>query len=284
MPAPTRPPPPPPPPAQAAPVAPKTAATSRRLTVATAKAPCPRLLIYAVEGWGKTSIGAFAPDPVVLMARGESGYSTLLSAGLVPAVPAVTVETWDDLLQWLDTLIADQQGRKTIVLDALGGFERLCHEKVCARDFGNDWGEKGFASFQKGYDMSVSEWLKLLQRLDKLNDAGVIIVMLGHARIRSFKNPIGADYDRFEADVHAKTWAATARWADTVLFGNFQTIVDKVKQGKGKGVGGTDRKLYTERRDAWDAKNRYGMPEEIAIENDRTKGWETVWSHIVPAK
>lgn len=221
------------------------------------------------------------------MARGEQGYDTLLSAGRVPAVPAVLIESWEQLLGWLDAFAADTQGRESIVLDALGGFERLCHEHVCAKNFSNDWSDAGFLSFHKGFEISVGEWMKMLQRLDTLHAKGVMPVLLGHSRVKAFKNPAGADFDRYECDVHAKTWAATARWADAVLFGNYRALVDKVvstaKSSKGKGIGGTDRVLYAERRDAWDAKNRYGMPAEFDLSSEPSESWAAIWSLIAPA-
>lgn len=253
---------------------------ARKLLPATPKPPVPRIVIFGVEGFGKTTIGAYADDPVVLMARGETGYETLLSAGSVPAAPAVLCESWKDTLAWLDAIAAAPQGRKTLVMDAIGGFERLCHEEVCRRDFHGEWGEKGFAAYAKGYDLSVTDWLGMLQRLDRLRSVGMTIVLLGHARIRPFKNPEGADFDRYECDCHAKTWAATSRWADEVYFGKFRTIIDRERQGKGKGIGGADRVLYTQRRDAYDAKSRYGLPEELELNAGPAQSWTQVRDHI----
>ncbi len=260
--------------------------THRKLTVRQSKKLPPRLVINAVEGWGKTTLGAYAPSPVILMAKGETGYDTLLSApsSLVPAVPAELVESWLDLLTWLDDLAVDPQGRETVVLDALGGFERICHQHVCDAEFSGDWGERGFASYQRGYDLAVGEWLKLLSRLDQLHVNGMAIVLLGHAKIQPFKNPLGPDYDRYVCDVHHKTWAVTNRWADAVLFGKFYTVMENEKKaqrtGKGKAIGGTDRVLYTEQRDAFVAKNRYGMPSEIWLDGGPTGSWKSVAQHL----
>ena len=181
------------------------------------------------------------------MARGETGYDTLLGAGLVPAIPAEEIESWSNLLRRIDDLINDQQGRKTLVLDAIGGFERLCHEHVCTRDFGGNWGERGFGSYQKGYDLAVTDWLNLLARLDRLHRAGVMIMLLGHCKVAPFKNPLGPDFDRYVSDVHHKTWNVTHRWADAVLFGNFFTVLDDEaaarRRGKGKGHRGNGSRL-----------------------------------------
>ena len=55
------------------------------------------------------------------------------------------------------------------------------------------------------------------------------ILALCHSKIAPFKNPEGPDYDRFTPDLHAKTWGLTHKWADYVLFLNFETHVDAGK-------------------------------------------------------
>ena len=246
----------------------------------------PKILLNAVEGYGKTTFGSYAPNPVMLQARGETGYETLLGSGLVPSIDAARINSWPGLLELMPTL----NGFATVNLDAVGGIERLCHEFICDRDFDGEWGEKGFASYQKGYDVSITEWIKLLSALDRLHDKGVVIVILSHCKVKPFKNPMGADYDRYVSDVHDKTWAVTAKWADAVLFGNFFTVVETARSSKpealrkGKGIGGTGRVIYTERRDAFDAKNRYNMEPVIDIPNDPKQMWSTIWGHITNGK
>jgi len=245
----------------------------------------PRIIINGVEGWGKTSALAHADNPVILMARGETGYQTLLGAGRVPQCDGMLCESWGDTLAAVDYLIDNDTGHKTIGLDALGGFERLCHEHVCATQFNGDWGEKGFASFQKGYDLAVGDWLTLLVRLDRLRaQRGMAVVLLSHVKVTTFKNPAGPDYDKFVADCHHKTWGVTHKWADAVLFGTFFSVVEGgttgAKARKGKGIGGSERVLYTQHHDAWDAKNRYGLDECIDIPNDPTQSWATIWHAI----
>jgi hypothetical protein len=244
----------------------------------------PRLIVTAVEGWGKTTLGANAPDPFIMMAPDETGYDTLLQHKLVPQVPADIVHGWQDTLNWLDSLARDPQGCKTIVLDALSGFERLCHEAVCAEHFKGDWGDGGFMAYHKGYDLAAGEWRKLLTRLDTLHNNGLLIILLAHARDKPYHNPDGADYDRHVCDVHDKTWGPTHKWADAVFFGTFFTAMTNEKQaertGKGKAIGGTRRVLYTERRATWDAKNRFGMPESIDLLGGPSASWGELWRHI----
>lgn len=238
----------------------------------------PRIVLNAVEGFGKTTLGAYAPKPAILMARGETGFATLRQAGRVPDADAVELASWPDVLKVVDSLgTADY---RSVVLDALGGFERLCHEHVCARDFENNWGEKGFQAYMRGYDIAVADWLQLLQRLDALRAAkGVNVVMLSHAKAKTFKNPLGPDFDRYTADCHEKTWGVTHKWADAVLFGTFVTVTQE-KKGRTKGIGGTERTIYTQRTDGFDAKNRFGMPDQIEMGDDPAAMWPTLWTNL----
>jgi hypothetical protein len=236
----------------------------------------PIIVLNAVEGWGKTSCGAHIPGAAIVMAPGETGYLTLLGEGLAPPIPAAAVESWGQLLQFIDDLTNDAGDTRCLVLDALGGMERLCHELVCTRDFKGDWSEDGFMAWQRGYHTSVSEWLKLLSKLERLRDRqNVMVLCLSHNRVENFRNPMADDYDRFVPDVHRKTWDATSKWSDAALFGTFITITAK-KGGKTKGIGGTERVLYTEQRDAFVAKNRYNMPPVLGIPADRTEIWNTI--------
>ena len=267
---------------------PKTATVDKGPAITLAKATpewkAPRIVLTAVEGWGKTSCGAYAPAPTILMAEGETGYDTLLGSGLVPQVTTGTITSWQALLELLRSDVWAEC--KTLVLDAMGGIERACHTYVCNDQFNGDWGERGFASYQKGYDLSALEWSVLLAELDRINAQGVTILLLSHVKVATHKNPLGADYDRYVSDVHHKTWSATSHWADVVLFGNYYSVVETASGGKpealkkGKGIGGTERVVYAERRDAFDAKNRYGMEPEIQIPHDPTLIWSTIETAI----
>ena len=241
----------------------------------------PRIVFNAVEGYGKSTLGAFSPNPMYLMARGETGYRPLLAKGLVPQVDTVLdasgepkeIGSWNELLNIVDHLIANPTGHQTLVFDALGGFERLCHEHVCLTKFSGDWGEKGFSSYQRGYDVSVPDWLTLLQRLDRLRmTRGMAVLFLSHCKVKTFKNPDGADYDRWICDAHEKTWGVTHKWADAVLFGDF-FMLPTTEKGRTKAKGGQERIVYTQHTATRDAKNRYALPPQLRLPNDPAGMW-----------
>lgn len=235
-----------------------------------------RYILTAQEGWGKTSFGAMTPRPVFLMTRQETGLETLIDSGRLPEVPHFPeVTTWTELLEAIDVLRNQTHEYKTLVLDTLNGAERLCHEHVCMREYGGEWGNKGFGSYQAGYKVSLADWRELLTRFDALRaEKQMAVVALSHTKIVTFKSPDTADFDRYQAALHPETWAITHQWADAVLFGYFETVVDAQKgASKGKAAGGTFRMMRTERTATIDAKNRMGLPAEIEMGNSAAEAW-----------
>lgn len=276
-------PPAPPPPPRGTPRASAAAASGSRVAigpVAFQQRP-PRIVLAAVEGWGKTTFGAFAPHPVILKAEGESGYDTLLGQGLVPQCDGSNITDWQQLLDSLDWL-ADNGGYQTVVLDALRGFEKLCHNAVCQREYEGEWGEKGFTSYQKGYKVAVNDWMHLIARLDRCHTKqGMAVILLSHTTVAAFKNPVAADYDRYTPDVSKETWAPTCGWADAVLFGTFVATIEKKKgDAKQKAIGDDKRRVYCTQSPGYIAKNRYGMPDLIDIPDDHTQVFSTIVSHM----
>jgi len=247
-----------------------------------------RLLLHGVEGIGKTSFGAHAPSPIFIMAKGETGLETLIDSGQLKDTPHLPeIQNWQDVLSALEWLTTSDHDHKTLVLDTMNGLERLCHENVCARDFNGDWGETGFTGYQRGWEVSLADWRELLVALDRLREQKLMsIIALTHTKVTPFRNPEGADYDRYAPDMHHKTWGLTHKWADIVLFANYHTVVvkDTEKAKKGKAHGGQQRTLHTVRHAAYDAKNRNGLSETIDMGDDGATAWGNFIAEIKSAK
>ena len=244
-------------------------------------------LLYAVEGFGKTSLAAKTPKPIFIKYREETGLDTLIENGLLPPTPSFpAAQTWQDVNDAIDSLLTEEHPFRTLAIDTLNGLERLCFEYVCQRDFGGDWGERGFASYGKGPQVAVAEWLLLLQKLDRLrNEKKMAIFALAHSKITTFKNPAGADYDRYQADMDKNTYGVTSKWADAILFGNFEAVVNTKRTGdtKGKAVD-TVRVMHTERGPAFDAKNRLGLSAEIEMGASADEAWANFSAELKNAR
>jgi hypothetical protein len=218
-----------------------------------------RVMVIGVEGVGKSTFGASAPNPVFLGA--EDG----LPPSLANTPSFSTPETWSDVMDALRSLDADHDFQ-TLVIDTADWIEPLLWRDLCDKagkasieDFG----------FGKGYVAAVDGWRAFIAALERLwSVRGMNIIILAHAHVRPFRNPAGEDYDRFTSKIHDKAGGLLREWADAVLFAVFETVVTDEKGKRAKGVSSGRRVMYTTRDAAWDAKNRYSLPPEIELSWD----------------
>ncbi|MEN6533819.1 MAG: AAA family ATPase [Bryobacteraceae bacterium] len=246
-----------------------------------------RYVLYAGEGWGKTSFAAMMPKPIFMQTRGETGLETLIDAGQLGETPHFPeIMDWRTMVDGVHYLRDSTHDYRTLVIDTLNGAERLLHEMVCARDYQNDWGDRGFGAYQKGYDVSIADLNLLLSDLDaKRLEKRMIVVWLAHRRVITFKNPSGADYDLYQPDVHKTTWGAVSKWSDVILFGDMEVIVETEKKTskKGKGVA-QNRLIRCESAPSWVAKNRLGLPPEIEAGQSPQEAWANFAAAVKAAK
>lgn len=244
------------------------------------------MILHGVEGIGKTSFAAMAPKPIVLMGRGETGLETLIDNGQIPDTPHYPeLQTWPEVMAAMADLEREEHQYKTLIVDTVNVLERLCHEEVCRKSFNNDWSDKGFMGYHRGFEIALADWREFLIAVDRLRENKRMgFIGLCHTKVHNFKNPEGPDYDRYVPAVHSKTWELTARWADMILFANYETFVQAERGARPKGQGGQNRILYTERSAAFDAKHRHGLPTEIEMGGDGRNSWNVFQKALVEAK
>lgn len=231
----------------------------------------PRTLLYGIDGIGKSTFASQSPSPIFIPTEdGASGIH-------VPQFPLC--ESWEDVLACLRSLCREEHQYKTVVLDSADWAQSLAIEHIVARDFAGDM--QAFDAYGRGYKMLMQEWLKLLSALDfTRRRMGMEVILISHAVIRTFKNPSGDDYDRYQSNLidtpSTSVWAKTKEWADIVLFANYEVVVrkDTAKSSKGKGIlkagKGGGRVLHSSPSAAWDAKVRAGweLPERFPLSQE----------------
>lgn len=214
-----------------------------------------RVLIYGVEGIGKSSFAGDAPSPVFI---GAEDGTAQLDVARFPSP-----NSWQDILDAIQSLAVDKHDYQTVVLDTLDWAEPRLWEFICARDNQPNIEAYGYG---KGFSAALDEWRVLIKRLDELQKArGMGVVLVAHSQIKPFKNPEGEDYDRYEMKLHAKAGGMFKEWADAVLFANYETVAMKDGRKRVRGVDTGMRLVHTERRAAFDAKNRFGLPESLPL-------------------
>lgn len=220
-----------------------------------------KVVFYGPEGIGKSTFASKFPDPLFIDTEGSTKQLN------VKRLPKPT--SWQMLTQEVQYIIQTKPC-KTLVLDTADWAERLCVEAVCSRHGKSGIEEFGYGN---GYTYTAEEWGRFLNLLqDVIDIANINVVLNCHAIIRKFEQPneMGA-YDRYELKLGKKTTAQTApltkEWADIVLFANYKTFSVAVdKEGKKHKAQGGQRVMYTTHHPCWDAKNRFGLPEELPLD------------------
>jgi hypothetical protein len=258
-------------------------------SVAEKKPIVPNIVIQGVEGWGKTTLAAYAPTPLILQCGGENGYQTLVNAGAAPEVLTYQVKSWrnskgDGLINLLEQIAAPDfpHAIQTLVTDSLAGAAELCRQYVCDTFFESDWGhgtQTGYAAFSKG-DNSVApaEWKIFDALLGKINRKGIIVIQIAHTAVEKFENPMGETEHRYTSSIVPKFWELTKRNADVVLFGKFAPTRDKTGDEKLNAV--VKRVIFCEHRDAFHAKNRFSMLPSFDMPDEPKEMWNTLWAEI----
>lgn len=214
-----------------------------------------KAVCYGPEGIGKSTFASQWPAP--LFVDVENGTSSLD----VNRTPQPT--SWTMLKNIVAELTKNAQGFQTLVIDTADWADNLAATEVCA-----EWNKDsiGQINFGKGWLCMADKWAKLLDLLLELQKKqGMHVLFLAHSTIRKFEQPDEAGaYDRYELKMEKKSSALLKEWADMLLFANYKTLVIDV-EGKKKAQGGK-RVMYTAHHSSWDAKNRFGLPEELPFD------------------
>jgi len=220
-----------------------------------------RVTVYGGSGVGKTTFGANAPKPIFLGA--EDGTAQLDVARFPKP------ETFEEVLEAVRILSTEQHDFQTLVIDSLDWIEPLIWRKVCQSD-GVELIEHVGGGYGKGYTAAIDDWRMLFAALERLQAAkGVHVVLIAHGHIKTFKNPETAgDYDRYQLKLNERASGLVKEWSDALLFARHEVLVHKDgkhKSARARGVETGARILCTNERAAFDAKNRYSLPDTLPL-------------------
>ena len=213
-----------------------------------------RLVVYGTEGIGKSTLAAELPSPVWIDVEGGTNQLP------VSRLPRPT--SWSMLLDEVRAVRDGDVPCSTLVVDTADAAEALCIAHLCAK---NNWDGIEGISYGKGYTYLAEEFGRLLDLLTEVVEHGRNVCLVSHAIMRKFERPdeSGA-YDRFELKLTKKVAPMGKEWADMLLFCDYKTYVTTDKNGKAKASGGA-RVIRTTHNPCWDAKNRFGLPDELPM-------------------
>ena len=215
-----------------------------------------KVVVYGQEGVGKSTFASKFPDPVFIDTEGST--KQLDVARFDPPT------SWEMLLSQVDHIKQNPSQFQTLVIDTADWAEKLCIKKVC-----DEAKKKGIEDFGwgKGYVYVQEEFGRLINKLEEVINVGVNVVVTAHAKMNKVEQPdeMGS-YDRWELKLSKHCSPLLKEWADLLLFANYKTIVVNTEGKKYKGQGGQQRIMYTTHTAAWDAKNRFSLPDVLPFD------------------
>lgn len=219
----------------------------------------PRVMIYGVEGIGKSTFAAGAPDPIFILT--EDGLGSLA----VDHFPLA--KEFNDVINAIGSLVESDHKYRSVALDSLDWLETLIW-----RDIESKYEAKELA-YGKGAVIAAEKWREILDGFNALrNEKGMSVILIAHTTIKRFDSPEVEPFDRYQPKLQERSNALIREWCDAVFFANYKVIVKKDDVGFNKtnnrGISTGERLLYTTERPAYMAKNRYNLPETLPLSWD----------------
>jgi hypothetical protein len=233
-----------------------------------------RVLIYGPEKVGKSSWAKDAPGAIFI--SGDNGLKFLIDPETGHAPKQFPIpESYLDIVDAVDELLAKKHDRKTLIIDPLGWIQPLVYGEFIRRNPKNEKNETVRTiddyGFFKGQFGAVGIWRELLVKLERLqSEREMNVILVAHSEVKNTANPMGNEYEKYciALDGGPKSERAAGlvvQWSDAVLFANSVTVTRMVKK-KDKGIGTGTRALYTQLCDAYRAGNRYGLPSQLSLD------------------
>lgn len=232
-----------------------------------------RVLVYGPPGVGKSTQASKAPRPLFLDC--EDGLanidcertSVIKSYDRPPKETAANSDEPETFMEWLR--FAAKSEYQTIVIDTADALEIMLNRWVCLH--GDERGAKqsiedfGYGS---GYAKVCEQWVRILNALDACVARGKNIIIIAHEQIKAFNNPMTDTYDKYQIKLNKNAQSLIVGRMDAVLFATYQTIIQKDKGDQNNLRASTNRKkvIYTVETPVYVAKNRYDLPEVMAMD------------------
>jgi hypothetical protein len=271
--------------------------TINRLSASTAvRVLPPAMVLHGIPGVGKTAFSAHALNPVFIIDAQEQGIHALKQSRRADGSRCVPedvmvyppCESWADLLAYLDELHTLDHDRKTVVLDSLTGFEKLCFLHHCKQNFATaeypdgDWTKEGFLSYYRGPDnASKTDWPKMIEKLDDLRtDRQMQVILIAHSHTKTQSEPGRPDYDQYQPVLDKRILKVTDRWCAMLLFMDYHISFEHTGKPKRSARNADKRYIHTIYSGAYMAKSWYPLPSIIDMGDSGKEAWDNFQTEL----
>ena len=213
-----------------------------------------KLVLYGVEGIGKTSLAAQCPEPLFIDTEGGTAHLDVRRLQ--------EPENWEEHISLIKEVAATPDVCRTLVIDTADWAEAMAIDHICQK-----YKQPGLESFGygKGYTFLAEEFARMLSACDEVIRSGKNVVITAHARQRRVELPDETGgFDVWGLKLSKQCGPLLKEWPDALLFINYKTFVVATDSNTHKAQGGK-RVIYTSHSPVWDAKNRHGLPDEMDL-------------------
>ena len=221
----------------------------------------PMILTHGESGVGKTTWASTTRNPIFGLTEDGTG---VLEVDAFPLIKSA-----DDLRSALMSLINDEHTYETFVLDSVDHMEPLIWDEVCKDEKVDDIGKVQGAFFE-GYRLALLKWREIMDLLRILRDQkNMAIILIAHSAPARRVDPEteGAMQMAPKLQKYANEYLCESM--DCIFYAKHDEVLKTIEQGfsttskKPKEL--SRRSLQTTFTSSHRAKNRYGLPDEIAM-------------------
>lgn len=231
-----------------------------------------RGMIYGHQGIGKTTFASAWPRKTLII-------STEDGADQIAGSHRIRVKSWAEIREKLVLVAREPHDYTAIALDTITSMESMLHAAICKENNVESLEAVG-NGFGTGAKMAREKLTKLCDWLESslCDGRGMDLWFIGHSADKIRKDPAAQDASVWTPDGNDKANNVLLRRLDMVLFMRRRVDVSggmpinnagnrPERAGKERSLG--ERVLFTDRGEGYEAKNRYGLPSEIVIPEDR---------------
>ena len=218
-------------------------------------------ILHGPHGIGKTCFGQKMPNHIYITGENVDEYDLTSFDKCI---------NWQMVLDQLKYVRDSQHDFKSLVIDTLDSIESLLHKHILIQNGNPDSMAVACGGYGKAYDKAMNMMIDMRDNyLTPIREKrGMNILILAHSSKNKVEDPLTqSSYDKFELKLHKNAkgigcYTVFSEWVSCILFCNFEVYrTDDKKYAVGEGR----RRLFTEPRPAFDAKNRFNLPYEMDL-------------------
>ena len=214
------------------------------------------VVLYGTSGVGKSTLCNI-----------ESSAFVDIEGGLdeIDCLKTPRVKSYDQFKKYIKELAASELS--TIVIDSADSLENLMTKEILAEHDKKSLGDFGYG---KGYELLSDYWNSAIDAFTFLKDRGINVIVIGHDQIQRYEDPRHEGYDKIMLKLHKKSAANLIARCDALLYMTYDMIVKTSDNAleKNKGIGKGKRIILCADNPAYQAKNRFNLPDKVTDLSD----------------